>query len=396
VDFIRHVAILAGTSVDANWRALGSLDHNENASVGYDLPVTDYRFDFALSFAGEDRVFANDLAASLKAVGARVFYDQDFTAELWGEDLGLYLDRVYRAESRFAIVVISHHYATKAWTNHEFRSAIARTIELKTAAYILPIRLDDSEVPGLRSTSGFIDGTKLGVARIAALAVEKLGNSPSAPYRTATSARFAEIPISSEERRRVATERPVGWEYLLLAGAVWNEMRVDDKGFLDNQLGYAEASSEYIDTRADLQLFTERKLNEARRIMSRMTLIANTDSLTWAVGKPGEPGDPVKIDHFAHRLGSSYRDLLAWSAAIRGATCPPEYVRALNALAHFTDAAIKETRDFAERLVNTTKQIMSHASLPEPRSPLIIELELVMTIDDRVVKEFNREMRRLR
>jgi hypothetical protein len=44
-------------------------------------------FDIAISFAGEDRPIALELATKLKAGGLLVFYDDDQQAELLGERL---------------------------------------------------------------------------------------------------------------------------------------------------------------------------------------------------------------------------------------------------------------------------------------------------------------------
>jgi hypothetical protein len=41
-------------------------------------------------------------------------------------------------------------------------------------------------------------------------------------------------------------------------------------------------------------------------------------------------------------------------------------------------------------------RVIDHISQPEPRKPLSIDLHLVLTIDDDVIKAFNREIRRLR
>ena len=52
-----------------------------------DSPAQDtYEFDVAVSFAGEDREFVEEVVAQLKQAGLRVFYDSDYVAEMWGEE----------------------------------------------------------------------------------------------------------------------------------------------------------------------------------------------------------------------------------------------------------------------------------------------------------------------
>jgi hypothetical protein len=115
-------------------------------------------YDVCLSFAGEQRDYVELIAKELKSAGLKVFYDQDedIAPRLWGRDLGEYLDYIYRQASRFCLMFISTDYAEKEWTRHERRSALARVIE-EGGDYLLPARFDDTELPGLRPTTGYLD-----------------------------------------------------------------------------------------------------------------------------------------------------------------------------------------------------------------------------------------------
>jgi hypothetical protein len=136
-------------------------------------------YDVAISFAGQDRQVARDLATRLLARNYRVFYDEFYQADLWGADLAERLDAVYGGQSRYCIIVVSESYATKLWTRHEFRSAIAAALfEGDRDAYILPLRLDDTKLPGLRPTIGYLDLRNFGVEDVAKLLVQKLGPPP--------------------------------------------------------------------------------------------------------------------------------------------------------------------------------------------------------------------------
>jgi hypothetical protein len=105
-----------------------------------------FDYDVALSFAGEDRTYVQQVAALLHGHGIRIFYDEYMTAELWGNDLYVLLDEVYRERARFAVAFVSRHYISKPWTRHERQSAQARAF-LDVGPYLLPVRLDDSELP---------------------------------------------------------------------------------------------------------------------------------------------------------------------------------------------------------------------------------------------------------
>jgi hypothetical protein len=114
------------------------------------------KYDVALSFASEDRGKARALAELLTEAGYSVFYDEYAKSELWGKNLYDHLVRVYKDESRFCVVFASTHYQSKVWTNHERQAAQARALKDKKE-YLLPIRIDDTEIPGLPATIGYID-----------------------------------------------------------------------------------------------------------------------------------------------------------------------------------------------------------------------------------------------
>jgi hypothetical protein len=132
------------------------------------------KYDVALSFAGEQRPYVDQVAANLKDSGIKVFYDDYEKVELWGRDLYSHLDWVYRKASKYCVVFVSADYAKKVWTNHERSSAQARAIE-ENDAYILPVRFDDTELPGLRPTIGYLDQSRYEAKELAELIAKKLG-----------------------------------------------------------------------------------------------------------------------------------------------------------------------------------------------------------------------------
>ena len=140
-----------------------------------------FAYDVCLSFAGEQRATASELAAALTAKGIRVFYDEYEVASLWGKDLYEHLDYVYRETARFCILFASRDYAAKVWTNHERRSAQARAIE-ENREYILPVRVDGTEIPGLRGTVGYVSLDDYGPEALAALIEKKLGPRQRAEF----------------------------------------------------------------------------------------------------------------------------------------------------------------------------------------------------------------------
>lgn len=120
---------------------------------------TPYRkYQVALSFAGEDRNYVSEVARNLRQKRVRVFYDKYESASLWGKDLYAHLDDVYRKQAQYCVVFLSQYYANKLWTNHERESAQARAFEEQNE-YILPVKLDETEIPGIRPTLGYVEKT---------------------------------------------------------------------------------------------------------------------------------------------------------------------------------------------------------------------------------------------
>jgi hypothetical protein len=130
-------------------------------------------YDVALSFAGEDRDYVERVATLLREAGINVFYDKFEKANLWGRNLADHLGEIYGKRSRFVVMFISTHYPTKSWPTHERQNAQARAIQ-ENKVVLLPARFDDTEIPGLPSTTGHIDLRQTTPEELVALIKEKL------------------------------------------------------------------------------------------------------------------------------------------------------------------------------------------------------------------------------
>jgi len=132
-----------------------------------------FDYDVALSFAGEDSKYADVLAKALEAKKVRVFHADSEKSKLWGEDLYTYLAELYSERARYCVMFLSKHYAEKLWTNHERKAAQSRAFK-ENRAYILPIRLDKTKIPGILGTIGYIDWHRERVDAITQCVLEKL------------------------------------------------------------------------------------------------------------------------------------------------------------------------------------------------------------------------------
>lgn len=143
--------------------------HRDGVSMGLENET----YDVAISFAGEDRIVAEEIAEKLKTRGVKVFYDDFEKADLWGKNLYDHLSFVYGEAARFCLVLISENYARKNWTNLERQAAQAKAFRQKIE-YILPIRLDDTQIPGISETVGYIALKENSVDKIVDLLILKL------------------------------------------------------------------------------------------------------------------------------------------------------------------------------------------------------------------------------
>jgi len=139
-----------------------------------------YDYDVALSYAGEDRERAGQLAFALQRRGVRVFYDKDQAALLWGENLYTHLTDLYQNRSRYCVALLSRHYAEKPWSLRELAAAQARAFRQREP-YLLPVRLDDAEIPGVLPTEAFVPWSTDSSDTIAELVLVRLHGREPAP-----------------------------------------------------------------------------------------------------------------------------------------------------------------------------------------------------------------------
>jgi hypothetical protein len=131
------------------------------------------RYDIAFSYAGEDRCYVERVAHYLRNRGVSVFYDQFELADLLGKDGYVHFWEIFSKASRYCVAFISRHYAEKLWPKRELRSAFERA--LKTEGYLLPARFDDTDIPGLLSTTLYADLRHQSPYAFGKLLFEKLG-----------------------------------------------------------------------------------------------------------------------------------------------------------------------------------------------------------------------------
>ena len=135
--------------------------------------ATTESFDVAISFAVTERAYAKQLAELARNAGFSVFFDEFFPEFLWGKNLYVTFDEIFRKRARYCVIFVSKEYQNRIWTNHEIRSAQARALNEKGGEYILPIKVDDTELDGLLPTIGYLP-LETGIDTIGELLIKKL------------------------------------------------------------------------------------------------------------------------------------------------------------------------------------------------------------------------------
>ncbi|HEX6686059.1 MAG TPA: TIR domain-containing protein [Candidatus Limnocylindrales bacterium] len=353
-------------------------------------PIAEFDYDVALSFAGEDRSYVERVAELLRDRGVRLFYDQYMTAELWGNDLYAVLDEVYRRRARFTIAFISASYVSKPWTRHERQSAQARTL-IDDNPYLLPVRLDDSELPGLRPTVAYVDARLIPVEKLVELVEQKLRNAPG---HTVKQLPVLRSPRTKSQERELLAQRPSGWEYLLYAGVLWQRREAIELKWRDHELGYGARLGQHMDDGQAMK-YLGRSTNDFQACASNMMKMIGPAVQERAFGRPGEPGNPELIDHVATRLVNQYEAILDIAASLRGVGVSAEAAPVMEAAARLTDEPLNQFRAFVDHVIAQADSIPELLNKGGDQ-PINLTAELTLTVNAQAQHRFQVELEKLR
>lgn len=112
---------------------------------GFKPPSKDVEFDFAISFAGENRELAREIAVQLGLLDAHVFFDEHFEANFLGNAWSSQFERVFGRDSRLVVPVLDKAYRDKIWPTFERECFQPRV----GSGEVIPIFLDDTKFVGI-------------------------------------------------------------------------------------------------------------------------------------------------------------------------------------------------------------------------------------------------------
>lgn len=143
-----------------------------------------YDYDIALSYAGENRAYVEQVAKLLEETGLRIFYDGFEAGRLLGKNLYDHFVDLYTNRAKCCVIFASEQYKAKRWTSLERQSAQARALE-ESGEYILLARFDDTKIPGVLDTTAYCDLRDTPLVEFVQLLLDKVKTPPEEIRRAA-------------------------------------------------------------------------------------------------------------------------------------------------------------------------------------------------------------------
>ena len=112
---------------------------------GFRAPGREAEYDFAISFAGENRELAREIAQQLSLLDAHVFFDEHFEANFLGGTWSVQFERIFGRDSRLVVCLLDQHYRDKIWPTFERECFLPRVPD----GDVIPILLDDTTFVGI-------------------------------------------------------------------------------------------------------------------------------------------------------------------------------------------------------------------------------------------------------
>lgn len=112
---------------------------------GFRAGDREFDFDFAISFAGENRNLARAIKTQLETLDFSVFFDELFEANYLGQAWHKTFMDIFSEKSRFVVCLLDKFHLEKIWPTFERECFLPRVPE----AAVIPVYLDDSSFPGI-------------------------------------------------------------------------------------------------------------------------------------------------------------------------------------------------------------------------------------------------------
>ncbi|WP_439660533.1 TIR domain-containing protein [Lentzea sp. HUAS TT2] len=306
----------------------------------------EYDFDVAASYASADRDVVLPILHKLGELNVRVYDREDRVVENWGRNLVEHLPRIYQKRVRHGLLFISENYLNDLLAKVERQAAQSRATELD-GEFLLPIRLDGTQLPGLLPVVQHLDLHVHGVDKICQAVAQKLAQHRSA---------FTHMtPVNSDSLSALLREKPQGWKYLLYTAVVW-------QGWLGLESKYRDHFRPYAPVNNIVEHGNGRDAIDNRNVILTELITTTRETFSDAERKGvfnTEQDDPNNIINFGETFVRIFNDFLEWARAIHGTSYAKEATREASRLqARFADtqlqamhASVHELRALSNTLV---------------------------------------------
>ena len=189
---------------------------------------------------------------------------------------------------------------------------------------------------------------------------------------------------------RLAVEKPAGWEWLLFAQVLTDEIASHSSKRLDTELGISFGEPIPLEEVHDVTAWVTSRFDWISTSVEQLTRALNTGFIK-AVGEPGEPGDLKRIVHLATRIGDGYEQLVDWKLQFLRVSCGEEFETLMKLASEFSSNAIQEIEEFSAHLYTTIEGHIRNIDSYEKGTVITITLNL--TVPD--TEPFSAEIARL-
>jgi hypothetical protein len=199
------------------------------------------------------------------------------------------------------------------------------------------------------------------------------------------------VPRSKHEVDELLVHRPGGWEFIYFGAVLHLKMVEIEPKWREHDMRYPTPSNRQV-VPADREIVT---IQEAMHELSgrlRIEELLSPEAQQRAFGAPGEPGNPILIEHMGLNLVEEFVGLLDWAARIRGAIVRDDYRRLYGIAATFPDLPLYQFRTFVDQSVRKFDRI---SMLIDAGIAVYLPLELTIEIDSRTVALHQKELKRL-
>lgn len=202
------------------------------------------------------------------------------------------------------------------------------------------------------------------------------------------------VPRNASERLELLGCRPPAWEYLLFGASLLSGLHRTEEKWRDYVIGYVATPGPAL---ADREVAHEvgDLMSRGQFVASSIERVISPNAQEAAFGRPGEPGNVDLIEHMGSRLIGLYEQMLDWHAELR-ALRVSDRAQVVVSAAHATlSQPPQAVRDFAFRFVEQLEQRLRRRASGD-EAPIIIVMELTLSVDDAAVKRLQRGLRHLR